>query len=59
MDFFVKLRVHHQTAVMFFAVIVYLVEAGEDSLWENNKLLDQLQRQKSAKYPKYLLKTKF
>lgn len=58
MDSLVKLPVHHQPALLFFAVIVYLVDAGEDSLWENNKLLDQLQRQKSAKYPKCLLKTK-
>lgn len=42
MDFFVKLPVHHQPALVFFAVIVYLVDADEDSLWENSKLLDQL-----------------
>lgn len=30
--FFVKLPVHHQPALMFFAVIVDWVEAGEDSL---------------------------
>lgn len=57
MDSLVKLPVHHQPALLFFAVIVYLVDS-EDSLWENNKLLDQLQRWKSAKYPKCLLKTK-
>lgn len=32
MDFFVKLPVHHQPALVFFAVIFYLVDAGEDSL---------------------------
>lgn len=32
MDFFVKLPVHHLPALVFFAVIVYLVDADEDSL---------------------------
>lgn len=43
-----------------FVVVVYSVDAGEDSLRENNELtlLHQLWRQKAAKYPKLLLKTK-
>lgn len=52
MDFFVKLPAHHQPALVFFTIIVYLVDAGYDSVQENNKLLDQLWRRKICQVSK-------